>query len=85
MEAFRFSSAEELQVKGLQAAGEVRFSVLQAVVHLHQSTPGETESKVSYRISSWHTVSPYNPGKILVRKNEGGHLFLHFLNKWGDV
>lgn len=58
MEACRFSSAEELQVKGLQGAGEVRFSMLQAVVHLHQSSPGKTESKVSYRISSWHTASP---------------------------
>lgn len=32
MEACRFSSAEELEVKGLQSTGEVRFSMLQAVV-----------------------------------------------------
>lgn len=30
-EAWRFSSAEELEVKGLQGAGEVRFSMLQAL------------------------------------------------------
>lgn len=50
-----------------------------------QSSPGKTKSKVFYRISSWHTVSLYTVGKILVRKEEGGHLFLHFLNKWWDV
>lgn len=77
--------AEELELKGLQGAAEVRFSMLQAVVPPPSQSPWKTKSKVFYRISSWHTVSPYTPGRILVRKEESGHLFLHFLNKWWDV
>lgn len=85
MEAWRFSSAEELGAK--RVAGCCWSKVLHAASSgtSTQQLPWKTRSKVFYRISSWHTVSPYTLGRILVRKEEGGHLFLHFLNKWSDV
>lgn len=59
-EAWRFSFAEKLEVKGLQGAGEVRFSMLQAVVP-PSSHHQEKQNPKSFTGSQVGTQFPYIP------------------------
>lgn len=59
-EAWRFSFAEKLEVKGLQGAGEVRFSMLQAVVP-PSSHHQEKQNPKSFTGSQAGTQFPHIP------------------------
>lgn len=60
VEAWRFSSAEELELKGSQGAGEVRFSMLQAVVP-PPSSHQEKQNLKSFTGSQVGTQFPHIP------------------------